>query len=273
MNKNIITIAASIALLVIAMFPLFLAGNLGSYASKQDKLIAPMEEAQFSKEFFAHLQARDLETVKSLLDPKAVDTTFPRKFEEIANIFPNETPKGIKLIGINTTNYNGVSTTNISSEYEFSSGWVLASAVLQKQGNNFRVLGFHLRPASDSLLHSTQFKFLGQDTKHYVAFAVAILLLLFNIYALAICIKMPIPKRKWLWIVFILVGFGKVEFNWLNGAFYFFGNYGDQNFSVDFLKFPVAGFSQILYQPFIITMTVPVGAIIFLLKRKKWVAR
>lgn len=272
MNKKFITTIVFIAFLVISVSPVFLAANISSLISVQDKLLARTEEAQFSKRFFALVQGHDLEAVKAILDPRMVDAQFKEKFDEVANIIPNETPKRIKFIGTHHNIYNGFSKISISSEYEFSNNWFLVNVLLQRQGNTFLVLGFNVQPTSDSLEHKTNFSFFGQDAKHYIVFTASILLLLFNAYVLALCIKTPIPKRKWLWIIFILVGFGRMEFNWMNGAFYYFGNHG-HGFKIDFFNFPVVGFSQMLYQPFIIKMTVPIGAITFLFKRKRWATK
>jgi hypothetical protein len=271
MKNNVIILISSIALLAIAFFPFIFVGNLGDYESEVEKLIAPMEEAQFVKKYFAHVQARDLEAVKIALDPKVVDATFPQKFDEMADIFPSETPKSIKFIGASTRIYDGILTTKISSEYEFSGRWVFASAFLQKKGSSFVLIGFDVQSSNESLKNRTQFEFWGQDVKHYVVLSIAMILLLLNIYALALCINTEMPKRKWLWIIFILVGFGTVEFNWLDGSLYYFGSYDGQKFNIISFKFPVVGFSQVLYQSLVITMTVPVGAIVFLLRRKKWI--
>lgn len=260
MSKNTISVIAALILGAIVLYPVFLAGDLYSLASLQEKF-APKEETEFSKQYFTFIQSHNIEAIKKYLDPKVADAQLEQKFDKVAKLFPNESPKSIKFIGDNAMAMDGVTRSNLSLEYEFSNTWDLANIVLEKQGSTYRVLGFNIQQLKDSLENLTRFTFWGQDSKHYLVFTAAILLLLLDIYALVLCIKTPIPKRKWLWIIFILIGFGTVAFNWMTGEFYF------DPLSI---KLPLVQFSQMLYQPFMIHMLIPVGAIVFLLRRKKW---
>ena len=257
-----IAVIAGVVLFAAVVYPLFFADKLYSLAPLQESF-APKEETKFSKQYFTLIQSHDLETAKKYLDPKIIDAQFQEKFTQLVNLVPNETPKSVKFIGAHSVTSNGVTNTNLTSEYEFTNKWLLANLVLQKQGNTFLVQGVHIQPLNDSLENLTQFHFWGQDTKHYIVFTSALLLLAFDIYALVLCIKTPMPKRKWLWIIFILFGFCAVTFDWSTGGIYF----NPLN-----IRMPTVQFAQMLYQPFIINMLIPVGAVVFLLKRKNWLA-
>lgn len=276
-TTNIIIAFASLLILTLALKPILLTEDPLVFAAKVDQQMAPMEEAQFAKRFFADIQARELEAAKLSLDPKVIDSRIKEKLSAMANIFPNEAPKSIKFSGFREIKADGVfSNVTIYMQYEYSDRWILATAHLQKLGGNFIVTSAEAQPNRDSIENFNKFRFLGQDVKHYAVFIAAVLLVLFEIYVFLLCIKEVVSRPKsigpWLWIIFILIGFGKVEFNWINGMFYFFQNSFQANsnlgHAIELVVFPVAKFSLSPQTPLVVMMSVPLGAIIFLLRRK-----
>lgn len=122
--------------------------------------MAPMEEAQFAKRFFADIQARDLEAAKLSLDPKVINSQVKEKLSAMANIFPNEAPKSIKFSGFREIKADGVfSNVTIYMQYEYSDRWILATAHLQKLGGNFVVTSAEAQPNRDSIENFNKFKF------------------------------------------------------------------------------------------------------------------
>ena len=67
-------------------------------------------------------------------------------------------------------------------------------------------------------------------------------------------------RRKWIWILFILFGIGQFAINWTTGQW-----------SVKLLQLQLfgAGTFAPLFGPWTVFVSLPVGAIIFLLQRKK----
>jgi hypothetical protein len=100
--------------------------------------------------------------------------------------------------------------------------------------------------------------------------------LLFYVYALGLSVKelalRPASPMTWLWTFFVLLGFGTVNFNWATGIFSFFSDSGLGS-AFELGTFPAVKFSLSTYQPLIITLSVPLGAILFLLKHKMFVPR
>jgi hypothetical protein len=68
-------------------------------------------------------------------------------------------------------------------------------------------------------------------------------------------------RRKWLWIIFILIGFGKLSLNWTTGQILF----NPLSFYVQL--FSVAVIKHGPYAPWIFSISIPLGAIIFFLKK------
>jgi len=95
----------------------------------------------------------------------------------------------------------------------------------------------------------------------YAVLTIAIIDVLLIFVTLAVCIITPISKKKWLWIVFILVGVGSVSVNWTNGKY-----------AIQVLSIYLFGASAAATgpdAPWIITATIPLGAIVFWFKRKR----
>lgn len=262
MSKKTIANIVSVILLVLTLSPLFLASHLYSMASLDQRAI-PQKEAAFSRQYFALVQAHDFEGAKKFLSPKIDSEHFKKVFDQMTALFPSEAPKSVKAVDWNGVTRDGVIEISLTSEYEFSDKWLVANIVMQQQGDSYLVEGVHINPLNTSLEDITRFRFLGQNMVHYLVFIAAIAVLLLDLYALRLCIEMPVLKFKWLWIIFILFGFGSVTYDWLSGMLYY-------NLLV--AKVPVIQFSQMLFQPFLITITLPLGAIVFLFMRRKWAA-
>ncbi len=79
-----------------------------------------------------------------------------------------------------------------------------------------------------------------------------------------ICIRTPVAKRKWLWILFVLVGIGAIGVNWTTGQF---------SFRVATLNLlGAAAVSAGPHAPWFISVGFPLGAIMFWVKRRKFLS-
>lgn len=87
-----------------------------------------------------------------------------------------------------------------------------------------------------------------------------------------------IPRRKWLWMVFIAFGLWGVTLNWTTGDIS--PNFIDLNpqtgsFNLSLLKFQLLGteFGKSgVYAPWLISMGLPGGALLYWWRRRKWVS-
>jgi len=222
----------------------------------------PKEETEFAKRYLALFQAQDFEAIEKEIDPSLKDSQLRQKLERMAGFFPKEAPKVVRVVGSYTNTTGDTKTANLSFEYEYPRAWVLANVVVQRKGDALLVKGVHVQPATASLATVNQFTFDGKEPKHFALLAGAALVPVFIVFALVAAVRTPIPKRKWLWIIFILLGFVQISLNWTTG-----------DFGVVPLGFQLlgSGFTKMgPYAPVIITTSLPIGAIIFLLRRKHW---
>ncbi len=206
--------------------------------------------------------AHDFDAIEAKLDPKLKDAALRGNLKQIADIFPPEKPKDIKVVGANTVSTSSSSQFNLTFQYEYTDKWLLANVMLEKTGNVLVVKAVHVEPLRDSLENINRFTFDGKGVAHYAVFLAAILIPVLIVVSLVLCMRTPIPKRKWLWVLFVLCGVVQFSLDWTTGAF-----------NINPLSFQLLGAGFFKPYPFgavTIGVSLPLGAIVFLFQRKKW---
>ncbi|CAJ0687453.1 hypothetical protein [Ralstonia holmesii] len=225
---------------------------------------APKEESAIAQRALSELIAKDFGSLDSQLDPSLKTADTRDTLEKMANAFPSAQPKSISLVGTQTNMRNGVTTYNLTYEYEYPNAWMLTNVMLQRKDAQLRIIGMHAYPEKQSLRETNAFKFAGKGFLHYFVLGLVIGIALFQLYVLVLCFRTPIAKRKWLWLLFVALGITRFFFNWTTG---------DLSFQLFNLAIPgVGAFAAGPYAPLILTFSIPVGAIVFLLRRRALVA-
>lgn len=230
------------------------------------KRIAPDDDEALAMQCLTELSARDFDAVKSRLDRSLVSDSVESELTAMANALTNEEPVSIELVGCNIFHSSGNRRSTLTYQFQFAKTWALATVVIDTEDAIKRVVGFHVNQTSRSLEEMNAFTLSGKSLRHYVILAFAIAIPLLITVALVRCIRTLGLKRKWLWIVFILCGLGSLGLNWTTGEILF----NPLSISVHF--FGVSAVKLGLYASWIITVSLPLGAIIFLLRRKKLAA-
>lgn len=220
----------------------------------------PKEESAIAKKVLFQLAAKDYGAIEKQLDPSVKNASVQAALEQMAAMFPPEEPKSVNTVGANTSTVNDVTTYNLTFEHEFSNAWLLTNVVLQKRDAQITVLGLHVTPMKQSLKELNRFTFAGKGILHYIVFGLAIAIPLFIVFTLVLCFRTPIAKRKWLWLLFVALGFVQFSLNWTDGS------YGIQ--PISFALLGAGFFSAGPYAPIIFNIAFPLGAIVFLFKRR-----
>jgi hypothetical protein len=173
-------------------------------------------------------------------------------------MFPAQEPVSTKVVGFRSSLGND-GRTEITLEYEFPQKWLLAEVVTQKSGGVTTIVGFHITPIADSLENLNRFTLAGKSTSQYAILSRAVLAPLFSLFVFVVCIKTTMGKKKWLWLIFILIGIGKLVVNWTTGQVFF---------TPLAIQLPAAGANAQLYGPWLVYVSMPLGAIIFLTMRR-----
>ena len=244
--------------IVIALSLVVLLAGCGQQ-EMMDKL-APKQEVAQAKLLVSQLAAKDFAAVESQLDSSIRSTSVRSALEKMAAAFPAEKAKSIATVGSRTVKANGVTSYDLTFEHEYASSWLITNVGLQERDGKVTVVGIHVNPMKQSLAQTSAFTFEGKSPLHYVVLALAIAVPSFIVYSLVLCLRTPVVKRKWLWLLFVAIGFVQLSFNWTSGA------YGVQLISFALLG---GGFSRAgPFAPLILHVAVPVGAIVFLARRR-----
>lgn len=223
-----------------------------------DRLL-PKEEARQAQDFVAKIAARDYAALDEALDPALKTPDLLPRLEQMSRMLPPGPPTSVKTVGAHTLKTDTATTYSITLEYEYPNTRLLAAVVLERRDDRLRLKGINFVPRSQSLQEENRFTLDGKGALHYLVLALAVAIPLFVLYALVLCARTRFPKRKWLWLLFVAVGLVQFQFNWSTG------DWGVQPLSFLLLG---SGFTKSgPYAPLIFTIALPVGAIVFLLRR------
>jgi hypothetical protein len=225
------------------------------------KKITPPEDEAIARRYVDYLRQNRLDQIEQDLDPGLKDSNTHGTFASMAAMFPAQEPVSTKVVGFRSF-FGNVRSTEITLEYEFPQRWLLAEVVTQKGGGVTTIVGFHVTPIADSLENLNRFTLEDKGATQYGVLSLAVLAPLFSLYVFVLCIKTRMGKRKWLWLIFIFVGVGKLFVNWTSGQVFF---------TPLAIQLPPAGASAQLYGPWIVYASLPLGAIIFLIMRNRFV--
>ena len=222
--------------------------------------LVPKEESALAKELIAKLAAKDFSAVEFRLDSKVRTPDVREKLEQMVRILPTGELKSVRTVGAYTTKSSTSTTYDLTYEYEYADGWVVANAVLERRDGKVTLQSIHFSQTKESLATLNHFTFEGKGIAHYFVFALSIFIPLFIVYTLVLCSRTKIPKHKWLWLLFVAVGFVQFQFNWIDGT------WGVQPLSLLLLG---AGFTKAgPVAPLIFGLAFPLGAVVFLAKRR-----
>lgn len=185
----------------------------------------------------------------------------------------SSSPYEIVLYGINGEIFG--SHYEITYQMERKNGWLLVHVGLDDVKGQFlgiTSLDFRYIPISLQELHA--FTFVNKPWKHYAVLAVCggIIALVAVSFVLLLRTKTEKPWIRWAWGFLILIGMVRVTFNWTSGEFALYptGGVGDQ--VLYHMGFVVNIIHYSPYEPWYIQFLLPVGAIVFLWRRKALIA-
>jgi hypothetical protein len=221
---------------------------------------ATTEEQALAKSYIDHLRTRDFDSIEKAADPSIRSPALRETLAKMASMVPNEPPISVKLVGAHSFHGADLRTLNTTFEYEYGGKWLVANVVTQEKDGVKTIVGFNVYPRGESLEAENRFTLPGKDPIQYMVLAGAIAAALLTIYSLVVCVRTRVPGRKWPWVLFILVGFGKLAVNWTTGE------WSVAPLSVQLLS--ASAFAP-LYGPWTIAVSVPLGAVLFLIIHRR----
>ena len=224
----------------------------------------PVEEKQVAEKYVKALLDNDFDKIINDLSPEVRTSEVRSKFEEMARFFPGVEPIGVTLVGVQSFRSPSRNTFDFEFQYEYTNSWILVGITLEEKANVYKVLGVRVNPLEDSLQNINAFSFKKAKAIHYFFLMMCIFVPVFSIFTVIKCARTRPMKRKWLWIIFILFGFVQFKLNWTTGQV--------GVVPLSFLLLGASAFSPGVCGPWILSFAIPVGAIIFLIRKPKLVS-
>jgi len=231
----------------------------------QDALIAkftPHPEAEIGRQAIDDWRTGHMDRVKPLLAGQVADLADTLAAE--ASQMPSVAPISVKVIKASTSFGSGLTRYDLAYEYTFEGRWMIADVVIFKDGDHREIVGMHARMEDQSLEQSNAFTLAGKGAVHYLVLLLTIASPLVCLTAFVLCLRTPMRRYKVWWALFALVGIVTLHFNWTTGAA-----------NLNLVSFQLFGASESgeLYSPLILGVSIPVGAIWFLIQRKALTVR
>lgn len=244
------------------ILPLVLALAACSPKGLIEKFANP-EKVKIARDYIDRLIAGDFEGLAAELDPALRNGKEIEQLKVMQSLIPKGTPTVTELVGYYVHyNTSGQTRYNVSHQFHYEGKWIVTNTVWgEKTGTVREILSMTVTPLAMSLQELNAFSFRQAGPLHYVFLVGAIAIPSFILITLIQCIRTKLPRRKWLWIIFILVGFVQFSLNWSTGET-----------AVRPLFFQLLGagaMSAGMYAPWILSISIPIGAVAFWFKRRR----
>lgn len=242
---------------------LALLGLLAIACSQEDiiRRFAPPEQQDIAKSYIEKLRNRDFAAIEKAADPSIAGGLQGSMLEKMAALIPQGAPTSVKLVGANQfSSKQAGMTLNLTYEFRFEDKFLLINVARKMQDGVETIVGFRVQPLTASLEAQNRFTLPDKSALQYGVLAAAIGAAIFTLVALIVCIRTKMARRKWLWILFILFGFGKIIVNWTTGQW---------DFTILSVQLFSASAAAGYFGPWVVSVSLPIGAAVFLSRRKK----
>lgn len=229
------------------------------------KFVRPAQD-KAARGYLEDIRAGNFGPFLAAVDPAYQGQITPGLLKNIQALFGSHSVRSITVVGAQTSAQKligrpSIALNSLTYEYDMGDRSVVANIVLQDIGNAMQIEGIHVQPLATSLERANAFTFSGKNAAFYVFFALALLIPLFILATEVFCWRTPIPRHKWPWRIFILLGVTGFTLNWTSGDVQFLPLH------IDLLG---VGYAQQPYGPLILQIGIPLGAILFWIRRRKW---
>jgi hypothetical protein len=223
------------------------------------KIASPADQA-IARKYIDDLRTLDFVDIEKVADPSIADELAGGTLAKMAALIPATTPTSVTLVGANRFSSGSAGTVlNLTFEYQFGSQYLLTNVATKTKRGVMTIVGFRVQPETASLETQNQFRLSGRSALQYAVLGGAIIAAIFTLVVLVICIRTKMKRRKWLWILFVLFGFGKLSVNWATGQ------WGVMVLAAQLFS---ASGTAAFFGPWIVSVSLPVGAVIFLINRR-----
>ena len=225
--------------------------------------LAPPEDQANARRYIDYLRSGAVEEIENAADASLKKPGLHAALVQMSTLIPKGEPRAVTLVGAQVMRNPGGTTKSLTFEYAFPGRWFLLNVVTLEKAGAVTIVGLHVQDEKAALSEQNKFTLTGKTALHYAVLFLTVAFPLLTLYALIVCIGAKLARRKWLWVIFILLGVGKLAINWSTGQW---------AVSPLALQLFSASAGAEYSGPWILAVSVPLGAILFLLRRKSLLA-
>ena len=248
------------------------------YGYDRDSLLykfTPLEDKAFAQHYVDLLRRDRFDEIEDQLDSSVKTAEIRDTLTRMHGLFPRSEPASIRTVSTAfVRRRNGDSTSSITLEYEFAPQvtqttesigvtpriWLLAQVVIRMSEGAKTIRGITVFPIPKSYEEMNEFTLRGRGISQYAGLSLAVGVAAFTLYAVVLCIRSKIGRKKWIWLIPVLVGLLRFTLNWTSGQW---------TLTPLAINVPPVVARAEPYGPWSIDIYAPVGAIAFLVFRKK----
>jgi hypothetical protein len=223
------------------------------------------DELTLAKRVVADLRSHNFADANAITEP-AFRTTDNKVLAQIGDVFPKRREDSLRVTAWHKFSMRGIENTNIEIFYYFGKdGVVRAQVSTLRNGSGLMIHGAHINSYSLAQLHFNDFRFpAGALDIRWVFLAVAWLFDAVAFTTFALCLMSPVVRWRWrwLWAIFVLAGALRLNLDWMT--------LDTQYQLLMFIAPPAQFFQAFSYGSWVLTITAPVGALIYWAKRVQW---
>jgi hypothetical protein len=256
---------------LLLVFLLFTLGTSRAFAFTPNcsKYISS-EDAQFADKYMQYFRDGNVDQIMAVTDPK-IKSQVSTVVDEFKKIFTTVESFDRVLFDCSVTYFKPFGSESkskvVALSYEWSGKdtWYSANLRWTEQGNQRLVDVLHIDPLAAPLEKIHAFTLDGKGISNWIFSILAIANVLFTFFVFILCLRTKVPRFKWLWVIFILMGIGKINFVWTTGEIImgWASLFSVQLFSAGYIRASD-------YSPVMMSISIPLGAIVFLFLRRKW---
>jgi hypothetical protein len=221
------------------------------------------EDQATARGYIDQLRAHHFDEIERAADQSIKSPTLRATLEQMSALIPAGEPASVKVVGAQAFRASGATSVNTTFEFDFAGKWFLINVAVKAKDGAKTIVGFRVVPEARSLDDQNRFSLSGKGAAQYIVLGAAIAAALLSLYVLVLCIGTKLPGRKWPWVLFIIFGIGKVTVNWSTAE------WGVVPVSVQLFS---ASAVSAFYGPWLVSASLPLGALVFLIYRRNRLA-
>ena len=227
-------------------------------ASENNASVSPGDA--ISREVIDHLRGGRIQDALNLFDPAKLPGNAETLFQQARVILDVGEPASVHLV--NRSWFNSFTEDRVNDNLVYhvqgQTRAALVAASAQTKGKRILLTGLNWEPAPLDLRDRSPFTLSGKSWLHYAFLLMVVAVPIFIVCTVVACLRSKI-RWKWLWVPFIIVGIGQVGVVWLDGP----AGSARFVFRLSSLLLGVSVIKSPLYDPWVISVSLPLGAILF----------